>query len=139
MIVSKITVAGHDVNVIFTGMQYIFHNAYLGFLAVAERVDGREEETGVQVTRFILDVENYRTRGCSLNINTIIPAAKRYITKNENKYIHTVVEYDVRDAGDINALYYIEIVRYVPANKIVENSKVWDALDSARQQNESNK
>ena len=108
MIVSKITIAGHEVNVIFTGMQYIFHNSFLGLLAVAERVDSREEETGSQVVRFVLGVENYRTRGGSLNINTIIPAAKRYITKNENKYIHTVVEYDVRDAGDINALYYID-------------------------------
>ena len=108
MIVSKITVSGHEVNVIFTGMQYIFHNAYFGLLAVAERVDGREEETGVQVARFILSVDNYNTLGSSLNINTIIPAAKRYITRNENKYIHTVVEYDVRDAGDINALYYID-------------------------------
>lgn len=108
MIVSKITIAGNEVSVIFTGMQYIFHNAYFGILAVAERVDSREEETGVQVARFILGVENYRTVGGSLNISTIIPAAKRYITKNENKYIHTVVEYDVRDAGDINALYYID-------------------------------
>lgn len=107
MIVSKITIAGHEVNVIFTGMQYIFHNAYFGLLAVAERVDGRTEEIN-GVARFVLSVDNYRTRGGSLNINTIIPAAKRYITKNENKYIHTVVEYDVRDAGDINALYYID-------------------------------
>ena len=108
MIVSKVTIAGHEVNVIFTGMQYIFHDSFFGLLAVAERVDDCEEETGVQVARFVLGVENYRTRGCSLNINTIIPAAKRYITKNENKNIHTVVEYDVRDAGDINALYYID-------------------------------
>ena len=108
MIVSKITVAGHEVSVIFTGMQYIFHNAYFGLLAVAERIDSREEETGDQVARFILSVDNYNTLGSSLNINTIIPAAKRYITKNENKYIATVVEYDVRDAGDINALYYID-------------------------------
>lgn len=104
MIVSKIKIAGHEVSVIFTGMQYIFHNAYFGLLAVAERVDGRTEDG---VARFVLGVENYRTRGGSLNINTIITAAKRYITKNENKYIHTVVEYDVRDAGDINANYYI--------------------------------
>ena len=108
MIVSKITIAGHGVNVIFTGMQYIFHDSFFGILAVAERVDSREEETGGQVARFVLGVENYRTRGCSLNINTIIPAAKRYITKNENKYLHTVVEYDVRDAGDINANYCID-------------------------------
>lgn len=107
MIVSKITVAGCEVNVIFTGMQYIFHNAYFGLLAVAERVDGRTEETN-GVARFVLSVENYRTVGSSLNINTIIPAAKRYITKNENKYIHTVVEYDIRDAGDIDAIYYID-------------------------------
>lgn len=107
MIVSKITIAGHEVNVIFTGMQYIFHNAYFGLLAVAERVDGRTEEIN-GVARFVLSVDNYNTLGSSLNINTIIPAAKRYITKNENKYIHTVVEYDVRDAGDINALYYID-------------------------------
>ena len=89
-------------------MQYIFQNSYFGILAVAERVDSREEETGCQVVRFVLGVENYRTRGGSLNINTMIPAAKRYITRNENKYIATVVEYDVRDAGDINALYYID-------------------------------
>ena len=107
MIVSKITVAGHEVSVIFTGMQYIFHNAYFGLLAVAERVDDRTEERNGRA-RFILSVDNYRTCGCSLNINTITPAAKRYITKNENKYIHTVVEYDVRDAGDINALYHID-------------------------------
>ena len=109
MIVSKITVAGNEVSVIFTGMQYIFHDAYFGILAVAERVDSREEETGGQVARFVLGVENYRTRDCLLNINTIIPAIKRHITKNENKYISTVVEYDVRDAGDINALYYIDV------------------------------
>lgn len=108
MIVSKIKIAGHEVNVIFTGKQYIFHNPYFGLLAVAERVDSREEETGSQVASFVLSVDNYNTLGSSLNINTIIPAAKRYITKNENKYIHTVVEYDVRDAGDINALYYID-------------------------------
>ena len=105
MIVSKITIAGHEVSIIFTGMQYIFHNAYFGLLAVAERVDSRTEDGAA---RFVLGVENYRTRGSSLNINTIIPAAKRYITKNENKYLHTVVEYDIRDAGDINALYYID-------------------------------
>ena len=108
MIVSKIKIAGHEVNVIFTGKQYIFHNPYFGLLAVAERVYSREEETGVQVERFVLGVENYRTRGCPLNINTMIHAAKRYITKNENKYLHTVVEYDVRDAGDINANYCID-------------------------------
>ena len=108
MIVSKITIAGHEVSVIFTGMQYIFHDSFFGLLAVAERDYSREEETGGQVARFVLGVENYRTRGCSLDMNTIIPAAKRYITKNENKYIHTIVEYDVRDAGDINALYYID-------------------------------
>ena len=108
MIVSKIKITGHEVSVIFTGMKYIFHNAYLGLLAVAERVDSREEETGGQVARFILSVDTYNTLGSSPNINTIIPAAKRYITRNENKYIHTIVEYDVRDAGDINALYYID-------------------------------
>ena len=108
MIVSKITVAGREVSVIFTGSQYIFHNAYFGLLAVAERVDGCTEETGSQVARSVLGVENYRTRGCSLNIKTIIPAAKRYITKNENKYISTIVEYDVRDAGDINGNYWID-------------------------------
>ena len=86
-------------------MQYIFHNAYFGLLAVAERVDSCTEDGAA---RFVLSVDNYNTLGSSLNINTIIPAAKRYITKNENKYIHTVVEYDVRDAGDINALYYID-------------------------------
>ena len=105
--VSKIKIAGHEVNAIFTGKQYIFHNPYFGLLAVAERVYSREEETGGKVARFILSVDNYNTLGSSLNINTIIPAAKRYITKSENKYIHTVVEYDVRDAGNINANYYI--------------------------------
>ena len=108
MIVSKIKIAGHEVNVIFTGMQYIFHNAYFGLLAVAERVDSQEEETGCQVARFVLGVENYRTRGGSIKINDIIPAAKRYITKSENKDMSKVVEYDVRDAGDINANYYID-------------------------------
>lgn len=105
MIVSKIKIAGCEVNVIFTGAQYIFHNAYFGLLAVAERVDGCTEDG---VARFVLSVENYGTRGSSLNTNTIIPAAKRHITRNENKYIPTDVEYDVRDAGDINALYYID-------------------------------
>ena len=108
MIVSKITIAGCEVNILFTGSQYIFQNSHFGILAVAERVYRRTEETGGQVARFVLGVENYRTRGCSLNINTIIPAVKRYINKSENKYIPTVVEYDVRDAGDINALYYID-------------------------------
>ena len=108
MEVSRIKIAGREVNVIFTGAQYIFQNSFFGLLAVAERVYSRTEETGVQVARFVLGVENYTTRGGSLNINNIIPAAKRYITKSENKYISTVVEYDVRDAGDINALYYID-------------------------------
>lgn len=108
MIVSKIKVAGHEVSVLFTGSQYIFQNSHFGILAVAGRVYRRTEETGVQVARFVLGVENYRTRGGSLNINTIIPAAKRYITKSESKHIPTVVEYDVRDAGDINANYYID-------------------------------
>lgn len=108
MEVSRIKIAGHEISVIFTGTQYIFHNAYFGLLAVAERVYSRTEETGVHVERFVLGVENYRTCGASLNINTIIPAAKRYINKSENKYISTVVEYDVRDAGDINANYYID-------------------------------
>lgn len=80
----------------------------LGLLAVAERVDSREEETDVQVTRVVLGVENYKTRGSSLNINTMITAAKRYITKNENKYIHTVVEYDVRDAGKLLPAFVVK-------------------------------
>ena len=108
MIVSRIKIAGREVNVIFTGAQYIFHNSDFGLSATAKRVYSRAEETGVQVTRFVLGVENYTTRGGSLNINNIIPAAKRYITKSENKYISKVVEYDVRDAGNINALYYID-------------------------------
>ena len=45
MEIYKIKRKGYEVNVIFTGKQYIFHNSYFGILAVATRNGYTETKT----------------------------------------------------------------------------------------------
>ena len=104
MEISKIKISGAEVNVLFTGTQYIFHNPFFGLLAVAERISKRKDNT----TRFILSVDNYNTAS-SFAASGITAACKRFINKSENRYVATVVEYD-EHAGNINREYYIDCV-----------------------------
>ena len=107
MEISKIRVSGcHKVSVIFTGEQYIFHNAEYGIVAVAERDSRRELESGFAACRFVLTVENWQTQGG--NCTAIEAAAKRFIRREECRYIPRCVEIDVRDGGNLNAEYFID-------------------------------
>lgn len=108
MEISKIKIAGCEVSVIFTGEEYIFHNAVWGIVAFARRdmayLEAHRAEDGA---RFTLWVENYQTKGGSLNYNSVSAGAVKFIRACETRYINLPVDIEVIDGGDLNAKYYI--------------------------------
>ena len=103
MEIYKITRNNREVNVIFTGAQYIFHNSYFGLLAVAER-KGR---TGDERDHFIVRYGNEHTIGGSFDGYYCLSMAKQFIKKNENKYIKVETTFEAVKE-EINSLYYID-------------------------------
>ena len=83
MEISKIKRNGAEVNVIFTGEQYIFHNAFYGILAVAERKGYKEED----VNHFTVYYGNRQTIGGSFAGECCLVMAKNFIKKSEDRYI----------------------------------------------------
>lgn len=94
MVISKTKIRGHEVNIVFTGAQYIFQNDFYGLICVANRINYENPE-------FELLVGNSYCLGGSFANSVVLAAAKRFITKNENKYIKQKVGY-VEVENDLN-------------------------------------
>ena len=102
MEINKIKRGGYEVNVIFTGEQYIFHNSFYGILAVATRKGYKKEEKDI----FILEYGNDLTVGYSLGGSVCEIIAKDFIRKCESKYVKCDTQFEVIKV-DVNAKYYI--------------------------------
>ena len=83
---SKIKINGCEINVIFSGAQYIFQNSFFGIVCAANRLS---DEKPV----FELIAGNSYCLGSHLTDSVLFAAAKRFINKSENKYISQKVEY----------------------------------------------
>lgn len=99
MEIYKIKRNGCEVNVIFTGKQYIFHNSYFGILAVATRKGYKDEE----MHTFILEYGNE-----SFGDSYCETMAKQFINKTESQYVKCKTYYEVKEV-DVNKKYYIDI------------------------------
>lgn len=81
MEITRTTIKGHEVAVIFTGKSYIFHSSYYGIIATADRAEDNEKQ-------FTITTGNHHTTGGSrVNSCSIIAAVKRFVTKSENKFV----------------------------------------------------
>lgn len=105
MEIYKIKRNGCEVNVIFTGKQYIFHNSYFGILAVATRKGYKDEE----MHTFILEYGNENTLGGSFGDSYCETMAKQFINKTESQYVKCKTYYEVVEV-DVNKKYYIDIL-----------------------------
>lgn len=94
-----------EVNVIFTGKQYIFHNSYFGILAVATRKGYKDEE----MHTFILEYGNENTLGGSFCGSYCETMAKQFINNTESQYVKCKTYYEVVKV-DVNRKYYIDIL-----------------------------
>lgn len=95
---------GCEVQVTFIGTHYFFVNGFFGILAVAERTVFEVEETAFKVM-----VENQSTLGSHFTPDAIATMVKRYINKEERKYISDrKITYDV-EQENVNGKYYINV------------------------------
>ena len=92
MEISKISVFGHQIDVIFTGKHYAFYNRYCGFVALAERVD-RPYIPGDRTEEFTVKYGNHHCIGCQLSNDRILSAVKRFIRKEETAHSVTTVNF----------------------------------------------
>lgn len=90
MEISVISSRGYQINVIFVGSHYYFHSPFAGVVAIAER--SGNYETGK--AHFILRAGNNYLIGGSLGGSVLFSVAKKFIKKNECKYIDTVCTFD---------------------------------------------
>lgn len=100
----KITRNGCEVNVIFTGKQYIFQNGFYGILAIATRKGYKEDEQNT----FTLEYGSDTTLGGRFGGGYCATMAKQFITKNENRYVKQNTKFEVVKV-DVNRKYYIDI------------------------------
>lgn len=89
MEITRIKRHGIEINVLFTGCQYIFYNTFYGILAVADRKSLQEDNY------FTIYYGNRNTIGGSLGGDTCLVIAKQFIKKNENKYINRELVFDI--------------------------------------------
>ena len=78
----KISVKGNELDVLFMNNYYVFHSAFYGYVAIAER----NYYPNSQKSNIALYVGNRHIGGGSLTESAIIKGAKRLITKCETKY-----------------------------------------------------
>lgn len=90
MEITKIKRNECEVNVIFTGAQYIFHNAFYGILAVAERKGYKPEDTN----HFTVYYGNHQILGGSFAGTYCLTMAKSFIKRNESKYVEVNTTFD---------------------------------------------
>lgn len=96
----KINKQGTEVNIIFNGGEYIFHNRFYGLLAVATRDEtehaieklGKGEETS-----FTIKVGNENAVGSTrFNDTSVLSMVRRFVTRQETRYIkEMIVRYKV--------------------------------------------
>lgn len=101
MEISKIKFQGSEVNVIFTGKNYFFHNSFYGYLAIAERSKESFERLGNEknLQEFTVYAGNSRyPYGFSRNCFDL---AEKFIKKNEQRYIKTTCKFTEHDS-DLN-------------------------------------
>lgn len=104
MEIYKIERQGREVNVLFTGKQYIFQNSYYGILAVATRKGYKDED----MNTFTLEYGNDNTTGGSFDGDYCATMAKRVINKLESLYSKREIHYDIVQV-DVNKKYFIDI------------------------------
>ena len=81
-----------EVQVIFTGKEYIFKNNWYGILAVAIRKGYAPDD----VHHFTIQVGNQNCEGSSYyNDTAVLAMVKRYINKEESKYTKTTTTYNI--------------------------------------------
>lgn len=92
--------SNHIINVVFVGSHYYFYDEGNGVACIAvrnyDKTDFRGKGEGH--TAFTLYLGNQFLIGGSINDNVMFSIAKKYINKNENRYIPTKVEYEVEIA-----------------------------------------
>lgn len=98
MEITSIKRNGSVVNVIFTGEQYIFHNAYYGILAVAQRKGFKKEDTD----HFTIYYGNHQTLGGRFGGTCCLTMAKSFVKQSESKYVQVNTTFDeVREDLDM--------------------------------------
>lgn len=105
MEIYKIERQGCEVNVLFTGKQYIFQHSYYGILAVATRKGYKDED----MNTFTLEYGNDNTIGGSFCGSYCETMAKQFINKTESQYVKCKTYYEVVEV-DVNRKYYIDIL-----------------------------
>lgn len=103
MEITKIKRNNCEVNVIFTGKQYIFHNQFYGLLAVADRKGYDEDDARTFVVRY----GNHQTIGGSFGGRYCLSMAKQFIKQSENRYVKTDVQFEAVQE-DLDVEYFIE-------------------------------
>lgn len=104
MEIYKIKRSGCEINVLFTGEQYIFQNSFFGLLAVATRKGYSEND----IDTFTLEYGNENTLGGSLGGSVCETMAKRFIKQCESRYVERDTKFSIVKV-DINKKYYIDI------------------------------
>lgn len=81
-----------EVQVIFTGKEYIFRNDFYGILAVATRKGYAPDD----MNHFTIQVGNEYSSGSSYyNDTAVLAMVKRYINKKESEDVATTTTYDI--------------------------------------------
>lgn len=88
----KTSICGSQVDVIFTGGKYLFHNDFYGWLAIAERTE--ESKQNIRDDQeFVLFVGNHYTVGGRMTNNAILKGVRKYIRKNESKFVERICKF----------------------------------------------
>lgn len=106
MEITKIKRHGIEINVLFTGHQYIFHNSFYGILAVADRKSFQDDNC------FTIHYGNRVTIGGSLGGDVCLAIAKQFIKKTESKYIERALVFDVvKEEIDLNYMLCVKAIK----------------------------
>jgi len=100
MEIYKTTIKGCEVNMIFTGKNYFFHNSFYGWLAIAERQEGHYDKP----QKFVLYIGNRHTLDGTMTNSVVAAAVRKFIRKCENKFVETSCEF-VEEEKDLADAY----------------------------------
>ena len=100
----KTTIKGNKINVLFMSNYYVFHSAFYGYVAIAER-----NYNPKYCTSWVeLWAGNRHLGGGSLTESAIIASAKRFIAKCERKYNEsTKVNFTINENHDCNNSFLV--------------------------------
>lgn len=104
MEIMKINPRGYACTVIFTGSHYYFMSDFCGLIAIAERVNVREN-IGSGKQDFTLIYGNEHLSGGSLGGVVAAEIARAFIRKQENKYVSTKVTFVSEQWQDLDKKY----------------------------------